>query len=59
MSRFYARKVLPFWILLGIFAFFQTPRGDPPYLVYEQLAIYVSGISFMLAIFSYLDVGEL
>ncbi len=59
MNRLYTRKALPFWILLGISAFFQTPQGDPPHLIYEQLAVYVSGVSFMLAIFSYLNVGEL
>lgn len=58
MSRLYARKVLPLWLLLGAFAFFQTPQGDPPHLIYERLAIYVAGVSFMMSIFSYLDAGR-
>lgn len=52
-------KFLFFWVLLWASAFFQTPQGDPPHLVYEYLAIYVAGISFAMAILSYLNVGEL
>ncbi len=59
MSRLYARRALLFWILLGASAFFQTPQGEPPYSLWELATIYVAGYSFMFAILSYLNVGDL
>lgn len=59
MRRLCRRRLLSFWVVLWSSTFFQIPQGAPPHSIYELLTVYVAGFSFMFAILSYLNVGDL